>query len=120
MAIVSTKLFLIDFEVIADIGIHEFEQGAPQRILISVEMEVKPPPGAAADQIETVLDYDFLRREILGLVEGQRFNLQETFCREIIAILSRQPAVLAAVVSTRKPDVYPDAGGVGVEMVFQR
>ena len=105
MAIVSTKLFLIDFEIRADIGIHDFEQAALQRILISVEMEVTSATDDAADQIETVLDYDFLRREIVKLVEGQRFNLQETLCREIIAILGRQPAVLTAVVSTRKPDV---------------
>ncbi|MBM84974.1 MAG: dihydroneopterin aldolase [Rhodospirillaceae bacterium] len=120
MEIVSTKLCLVDFEVRADIGIHDFEQGALQRVLISVEMEVTSATLEAADQIQTVLDYDFLRQEILTLVEGQRFNLQETLCREVVAILNRQPTVLGAVVSIRKPDVYPDAGSVGVEMVFRR
>lgn len=133
MTITSTKLFLQDFAVDVDIGIHDFEKAAAQRILISIEMDVDGEPisnsdGSAAsrasadeeDDIATVLDYDFLRREILDLVGGRRFNLQETLCRAIVEIVARRPRVLSAVVSTRKPDVYADCAGVGVEMTYRR
>ena len=115
---ITTTLFLRNFAIEVDIGIHDFEKAAPQRILISVEMDVGQEP--ETDDISAVLDYDFLRREIKQVVAGRRFNLQEALCREIVAIVERQPRVRAATVSIRKPDVYPDCEAVGVRMHFRR
>ncbi|MDG2286706.1 MAG: dihydroneopterin aldolase [Alphaproteobacteria bacterium] len=120
MPITSSKLFLQDFTVKANIGIHDSEKLEPQRLLISIELEVDQPDYPAPDEITSVLDYDFLRREILGLVGGRHLNLQETLCREIIEVLASQALVQAAVVSIRKPDVYPDCAAVGVEMAYRR
>ena len=124
MTITSTKLFLRDFAVEVEIGIHEFEKAAAQRVLISIEMDVDGGSDAASeigdDDIAAVLDYDFLRREILALIAGRRFNLQETLCRSIVEIVARRPQVHAALVSIRKPDVYPDCAAVGVEMTYRR
>ena len=113
-------MFLQDFDVRANIGIHAFEKAGPQRLLISVELEVDASNEQSEDDIGTVLDYDFLRSEILELVSGRRFNLQETLCREIVAIVARHDGVKAATVSTRKPDVYPDCAAVGVELAYRR
>jgi dihydroneopterin aldolase len=120
MPITSMKLFLTDFAIQANIGIHDFEKAGPQRLLICVDMEVELPGAAAQDEIGAVLDYDFLRRGILDLVEGRHFNLQETLCREIVALIAAHPSVRSAVVSTRKPDVYPDCAAVGVQLTYQR
>ena len=120
MPITSSRLFLRDFDVQANIGIHEFEKAGPQRLLISIELEVSVSEIPRNDDIATVLDYDFLRREILELASGRHFNLQETLCREIIAIVARHDGVVAATVSTRKPDVYPDCDAVGVELTYRR
>ena len=119
MPITSTTLFLHDHIVEVDIGIHDFEKAQPQRILISAEIDVEAGCGTQ-DDIATVLDYDFLRREIAALVDGRHFNLQETLCRSVITIIGRQPGVQAAVVSVRKPDVYPDCAAVGVRMRYRR
>lgn len=120
MPITSSKLFLRDFVVHANIGIHAFEKTGPQRLLISVELAVDVSDAPSGDDIGTVLDYDFLRREILELVSDRRFNLQETLCREIVAIVARHDRVQEATVSTRKPDVYPDCAAVGVELTYRR
>jgi len=120
MPITSSKLFLTDFAVQANIGIHDFEKAGPQRLLISVEIEVDLPGGSSPDEIDAVLDYDFLRSGILDLVADRHFNLQETLCREIIALIVGHAAVRTAVVSTRKPDVYPDCAAVGVALTYQR
>ncbi len=120
MPITSSKLFLTDFSVQAKIGIHDFEKAAPQRLLICVELEVDNPSGSTEDEIGAVLDYDFLRTGIQALVAERHFNLQETLCREIIAMVAYHRSVKSAVVSTRKPDVYPDCAAVGVELTYQR
>ena len=112
------RIFLRDYEIIASIGIHEFERQNPQRIIVDVSLDLAndTPPDTAEDRIETVLDYDFLRDRIREIVEGRHFNLQETLCAEILTTCLQPNKVLAARVSTRKPDVYPDCDSVGVEM----
>lgn len=112
------RIFLRDYEIIASIGIHEFERQNPQRIIVNVSLDLANDmtPDTAEDRIETVLDYDFLRDRIREIVEGRHFNLQETLCAEILTTCLQPNKVLAARVSTRKPDVYPDCDSVGVEM----
>jgi dihydroneopterin aldolase len=101
-------------ETSASIGIHGFEKAARQKLMVSVTLMLKPPPGA--DQIEGVQDYDFVREGVLALVNGRHFNLQETLCGEILELCLRQPGVLGAVVQTDKPDVYPGVAGVACRM----
>ena len=50
-----------------------------------------------------------------GAAQGH-INLQETFCDDIVAVMLAHPKVLAARVTTAKPDVYPDCHSVGVEV----
>ena len=118
MTDIRTRLLLEEFALEVAIGIHDFEQAAPQRVLVSVEIEIDRLPGT--DSIDEVLDYDFLRREIGALAASRRFNLQETFCRGIIGLLLARSQVRSGRVTTRKPDVYPDCAAVGVEMRFAR
>lgn len=116
---IKTCLFLEDFEVTIDIGIHDFEIGTPQRLLINVEIEVDGAD-VHSDNIDQVLDYDFIREEINRLTDARRYNLQETLCRDILTALFARPDVVAATVSTRKTDVYPDCRSVGCRMSARR
>ena len=118
MTDITTRLLLENFALDIEIGIHDFEREAPQRVLVSVEIEIGPAP--ETDSIEAALDYDFLRREIGVLAASRRFNLQETFCRGIIGLLLARSEVRSGRVTTRKPDVYSDCAAVGVEMRFAR
>ena len=119
---VYERIFLRDYEVVASIGIHDFELKNPQRIIVDVSLEVSGDARqrSAEDRIETVLDYDFLRDCIRDIVSDRHFNLQETLCAEILEICLVPDAVVAARVSTRNPDVYPDCDSVGVEMELRK
>jgi dihydroneopterin aldolase len=46
--------------------------------------------------------------------------LQETLCDDLLDEIMRHPAVRAAQVATRKPDVYPDCEAVGVQAFRQK
>ncbi len=118
MGAVSTKIFLEDYEVNMNIGIHEFEKTGPQRIIINIALFVNEEALGDNDTIDNAVDYDFLRKEITKLTETRHFNLQETLCRSILDIIKAQPMIQRAIVRTKKPDVYPDCGGVGVEMEY--
>ena len=118
MGVVSTKVFLEDYEVDINIGIHEFEKTGPQRIVINIELFVAEALSGNSDTIDNAVDYDFLRKEISKLTETRHFNLQETLCRSILEIVAVQPGVQSAIVSTQKPDVYPDSRRVRDEMEY--
>ncbi|MEY3799094.1 MAG: hypothetical protein RLZZ406_395 [Pseudomonadota bacterium] len=68
------------------------------------------------DQLDEVVDYDFMRETIKARASQGHIHLQETFCDDIVTVMLAHPKVLAACVSTAKPDVYPDCHSVGVEV----
>ncbi|MDO6414809.1 dihydroneopterin aldolase [Sphingomonas sp. BIUV-7] len=112
----SFRIFLDGLDLPVDIGFHDFEVGAPQRLRVTVELWVDEAHFPSSDRVAEAWNYDLLRTGILRLAEGRRFNLQETFAREIYALIAARPGVTAIRVVTSKPDVYPDCAGVGVEI----
>lgn len=112
----TRKIVLEDYRLDIDIGFHDFEIGRPQRLLVTVEVWVEERAFAGDDAAASAWNYDFLRSEIGALAAGRRFNLQETFVREIYDLIAARSGVAALRVSTRKPDIYPDCAGVGVEL----
>lgn len=110
------RIFLEDYDLPVDIGFHDFEVGTPQRLLVSVEVWVDEPAFADQDSAAAAWNYDFLRSEIGRMTRGRRFNLQETLAREIYMLIAARRGVVDLRVATRKPDVYPDCRGVGVEI----
>jgi 7,8-dihydroneopterin aldolase/epimerase/oxygenase len=111
------RLFLRNHEVQAHIGVHDFEQGAPQRLLINVDLYVALEQSRPAhDRLTDVVDYDFVRQVIAERIARGHIGLQETLADELLATMLAQPGVVAARVATEKPDVYPDCDAVGVEV----
>jgi dihydroneopterin aldolase len=112
----TRKIVLDEYQLDVDIGFHEFEIGTPQRLLVTVEVWVDERSFAVGDEAAGAWDYDFLRTGIGALAQGRRFNLQETFVREIYELIAARRGVTGLRVATRKPDIYPDCAGVGVEL----
>lgn len=111
------RLFLRDYEVLINIGVHEFEKRAEQRVIINVDLWVPYARSTPTrDALEEVVDYDFMRASIAARVARGHIHLQETLCDDVAAAMLAHDAVRAVRVSTAKPDVYPDCDAVGVEV----
>ena len=111
------RLFLRNYEVRINIGVHDFEKKGEQRVVINVELFVPLALSTPVeDKLREVVDYDFMRSTIAQRVERGHIHLQETLCDDVAAALLAHPQVRAVVVSTEKPDVYPDCEAVGVEV----
>ena len=111
------KIFLKNYTLPVNIGVHDFEKVAAQRIVINVELYVSlaktTPKG---DDLGEVLDYDFIRETLKAILSRGHIQLQETLCDAFITALMSNPLVIAARVSSEKPDVYPDCEAVGIEI----
>jgi dihydroneopterin aldolase len=110
------KIVLQDLVLPVDIGFHAFEVGNPQRLTVSVEVWLEEAAFASRDEVACAWDYDFLRSEIIAIAGARRYNLQETLARAIYELVAARHGVAALRVSTRKPDIYPDCAGVGVDL----
>ena len=95
-----------------EIGIHAYERGVQQRVLVDVVTLVSKA-WCGSDDISTVVDYDYILNGIKAL-EARQFDLQETLCGVILDIALEPAAVAAAQVTTRKVDAYADAEAVGL------
>jgi len=111
----SAKILLDSLAVSADIGFHDFEVGAPQRLLVTVEIWLEEASAPADDDPALAWDYDHVRNQVVELAAARRYNLQETLAEAIYLRLAAMRGVKALRVTTSKPDIYPDANGVGVE-----
>jgi 7,8-dihydroneopterin aldolase/epimerase/oxygenase len=112
----GARIFLDSLEVMADIGFHEFEIGVPQRLLVTVEIWLDHVPPADCDDPAFAWDYDFIREQVETLSKDRRYNLQESLAHAIFDRIAALRGVRALRVVTAKPDVYPEARGVGVEL----
>lgn len=116
----SARILLESLEVQVDIGFHDFEVGAPQRLLVTVEIWLEDATLPPDDDPERAWNYDFLRKEVEEIAASGRFNLQETLAHAVFARLAAFRGVRALRVRTSKPDIYPEAHGVGVEIASFR
>jgi dihydroneopterin aldolase len=112
----TRKIMLEDFDLPVDIGFHDFEIGTPQRLRVNIEVWLGASHFPRCDSVAAAWDYDMLRTAVLALVDGRRFNLQETVVHEIYDLVAARQGVTGVRISTRKPDIYPDCAAVGVEM----
>jgi dihydroneopterin aldolase len=111
------RLFLLNYEVMINIGVHEFEKKGEQRVLVNVDLFIPLAESTpSADQLEEVVDYDFMRETIAKRMAQGHIHLQETLCDDVARSMLAHPKVRAVRVSTEKPDVYPDCDSVGVEV----
>ena len=111
------RLFLRNYEVLINIGVHEFEKKGEQRVLINVDLFIPMTLSTPKDDLlDEVVDYDFIRSTIAARMAQGHIHLQETLCDDVVEAMLLHPKVRAARVSTEKPDVYPDCDSVGVEV----
>jgi dihydroneopterin aldolase len=112
----QSRILLDSLEVMTDIGFHEFEIGQPQRLKITVEIWLEDLEPPADDDHVRAWNYDYLRSEVVRIAQERRYNLQETLVHAIFQRVASYRGVRDLRVRSVKPDVYPDAKGVGVEI----
>ncbi|HEY8608486.1 MAG TPA: dihydroneopterin aldolase [Noviherbaspirillum sp.] len=112
------RLFLRNYEVMINIGVHEFEKKGEQRVLVNVDLFIPLADSTPKDDhLQEVVDYDFMRDTIARRMAQGHIHLQETLCDDVARAMLAHPKVRAVRVSTEKPDVYPDCDSVGVEVI---
>ena len=109
-------IFIRDLEMIASVGVHAHEKIKPQRIRVSIDLSVGPRPADATDTVDTVLSYENVVKAVRATVATGHFHLIETLAEHIAADCLAHPTVALVKVKIEKPDIFPDAATVGIEI----
>lgn len=111
-------MFLRDIELLASVGVHDFEHEARQRLIINLELLVIDDAVAApgADDLARVVDYETVASQVRDLVLGGHTQLLETLCERIAKACLRDARVRIVRVRAEKPDIFSDVAAVGVEI----
>jgi dihydroneopterin aldolase len=109
------KISIIDLEVFYHVGVPDTERAAPQRLLLTVEMDFDFSCAARTDDLAGTIDYFAVSRRLLSLGQGRNWKLIETVAADIAdAILTGfKPAAVRVEV---KKFILPEARYVSVTL----
>ncbi|MDG1536084.1 MAG: dihydroneopterin aldolase [Candidatus Thalassarchaeaceae archaeon] len=111
-----TTLFLENVVREVDIGVHDHELGAPQRLQFDIYVMLSGVSEPSADEIGEVLDYEYLISALDKTLEMNRAALLETLANRLLdRILEPNSAEGASVILT-KLDVLEGDGQLGCSM----
>ena len=108
-----TSLFVRNWKIDVDIGILPHEQGVLQPLCFDIEVHISGSNTPLRDEIDAVVDYDYLRSIVHQLLDSRRYNLLETLASEILEGCLVPPEVIGASVSVSKLAVIEGDGKIG-------
>ncbi|MEQ9814128.1 MAG: dihydroneopterin aldolase [Azospirillaceae bacterium] len=111
-------LFVRDLVVPARIGIYDREKQATQRVAIDLDLEVEDRIDAHG--IADVVSYEPFVVTARQMALETHTALVETLAERLAAFCLQDTRVFSVRVRVEKLDVFPDAAGVGVEILRRR
>lgn len=114
------RVFVQDFELIGSVGVYEHERRYQQRVVVSVELDIRDDYDGSSDELGAVYDYDHAIRAIRDTVESGHFNLLETLAERIAGTCLEPHEVVGVRVRIVKPDVLIACRAVGIEIERRR
>jgi 7,8-dihydroneopterin aldolase/epimerase/oxygenase len=112
----TTRVFIRNLELMANIGVHGHEHNREQPVRINVELDVEGihPEG---DHLENVVDYEAIANKIRAMVGEGHVRLAENLAERIVKICFDDRRVKNVRVRVEKTSALPgaEAGGVEIE-----
>ena len=109
-------VFVHNLVVETTIGVHEYEKKGPQPLTISIDLTVREAPGTLGDNINQVVCYEDVVRNVQAICEAGHVNLIETLAERIAANCLADARVHAVRVRVEKPNAFEECSSVGIEI----
>jgi len=109
-------VFVRDFVLPAQIGVHGHEKGKRQRVRVNLDLAVLEGAAPPHDRLAEVVCYEEIVDGVRDVVAEGHVNLVETLAERVAAVCLADPRVRVARVRIEKLDVFDDVGSVGIEI----
>ncbi len=107
------RIVIKDLEVFYKVGVPDEERRAPQRLLLTVELEHDFTAAAKSDDLTTTINYFAVSQRLLAFGDGREWKLIEALAVEIAETVLREFSAAAIEVEVKK-FIIPQAGYVSV------
>ncbi|TAJ15357.1 FolB domain-containing protein [Marinilabiliaceae bacterium JC017] len=104
----------------AYIGFNPHEIGKRQDLLINITIDYDSSKEELSDQPIDALDYKTITKEIIGRVEGSRFNLLESLTRMILNSIMEHDRVRKAIIEVDKLHALRFSKSVSIILAEER
>ncbi len=98
------------------IGFKDDEIQNKQDVVINVKIEYTASEAAATDNVSSALNYRTITKDIISLVENNRFLLLEKLASDVLAIAAAHHTVQFAEVEIDKPHALRFADSVSMTL----
>ena len=108
-----------ELELNARVGIYDHEKQNPQRLIVSLDIDVELA-NQTIQNTDDIVDYDGIAESIRDMVSQSHIELLETVAEKIVDICLEDIRVKAVSLCLEKPNIHPDMAGVGVSLSVSR
>jgi dihydroneopterin aldolase len=78
-----SRISIVDLEVFYQVGVTDEERAKPQRLLITVEMDLDFTAASLSDRVEKTINYFDITQELLKYGQGRTWRLLEKLAANI-------------------------------------
>lgn len=114
-----SRITIVDLEVFYHVGVPDEERATPQRLLLTIEMDLDFSTAALSDRIERTIDYNALAQDLLKFGEGRSWKLLERLVSNIADMILADYRPQAVMVEAKKFPI-PQARYVSVTLTKER
>jgi dihydroneopterin aldolase len=114
-----SRITIVDLEVFYHVGVPDAERAQPQRLLLTVDMELDFTTAALSDRVERTIDYNALSQDLMKFGEGRSWKLLERLVTNLADMILADYRPQAVMVEAKK-FVIPQARYVSVSLSKER
>jgi dihydroneopterin aldolase len=114
-----SRITIVDLEVRYCVGVEDKERAAPQRLLVTVDMEFDFSSAAVSDRIEKTINYHSVAQDLFKFGEGRNWKLVERLASNIADLILAEYQPQAVMVEVKKFAI-PQAAYVAVSLTKSR
>ena len=108
-----SKITIVDLEVFYCVGLTDEERAKPQRLLLTVDMNLDFSSAAVSDRIERTINYQTVAEDLLKFGEGRSWKLLEKVVDNVAERILTEYKPQAVLVEAKKFSI-PQARFVSV------
>lgn len=107
-------VYLRGLRVDAVIGVHEWERGLRQTLVLDLEMASDVRRATAQDALDDALDYQAVAERVTSFVRASEYQLIESLAEALAGLLQQEFAIAWLRLRVAKPGAIANAAEVGV------
>jgi dihydroneopterin aldolase len=111
-----SKVSIVDLEVFYHVGVPDAERAQPQRLLLTVDLELDFSTATKSDGIADTIDYFAVSQRLLKFGDGKSWKLIEKLAADIADTILAEFKPAAVTVEVKK-FVIPEARHVSVTLM---